>query len=65
VENSSNAPTFWESYRNGVGLALGLATVYLLILALLGWLVSKQLEAAPSPTKPKESNPTCSTSWLT
>jgi len=64
VENSSNAPTFWESYRNGVGLALGLATVYLLILALLGWLVSKQLEA-PTPTKPKEASPTCSTSWLT
>jgi len=64
VENSSNAPTFWESYRNGVGLALGLATVYLLVLALLGWLVSKQLEA-PTPRKPKETNPSCSTSWLT
>ena len=62
MESSSNAPTFWESYRNGVGLALGLATVYLLILALLGWLVNKQLEA-PKPTKPKE--PACSTSWLT
>ena len=62
MQNSSNAPTFWESYRNGVGLALGLATVYLLILALLGWLVSKQLEA---PRKPKETNPTCSTFWLT
>lgn len=62
MESSSNAPTFWQSYRNGVGLALGLATVYLLILALLGWLVSKQLEAAPS-TKPKEA--TCSTSWQT
>ena len=64
MESSSNAPTFWESYRNGVGLALGLATVYLLILALLGWLVNKQLEA-PIQTKPKESSPTCSTSWLT
>lgn len=62
MESSSNAPTFWESYRNGVGLALGLATVYLLILALLGWLVSKQLEA---PQKPKEVNPSCSTSWQT
>jgi len=62
VENSSNAPTFWESYRNGVGLALGLATVYLLILALLGWLVSKQLET--TTPKPKE-GPTCSTSWQT
>lgn len=61
MENSSNAPTFWESYRNGVGLALGLATVYVLILALLGWLVSKQLE---TPTKPKE-GPACSTSWAT
>ncbi|GEM83898.1 hypothetical protein [Meiothermus sp.] len=61
MESSSNAPTFWESYRNGVGLALGLATVYLLILALLGWLVSKQLE---TPTKPKESS-ACSTSWQT
>ena len=58
MQNSSNAPTFWESYRNGVGLA----TVYLLILVLLGWLVSKQLEA---PRKPKETNPTCSTFWLT
>ena len=64
MENSSNAPTFWESYRNGVGLALGLATVYLLILVLLGWLVSKQLKT-PSQTKPKEASPTCSTSWLT
>ena len=64
MENSSNAPTFWESYRNGVGLALGLATVYLLILALLGWLVNKQLKT-PSQTKPKEASPTCSTSWLT
>jgi hypothetical protein len=63
VENSSNAPTFWESYRNGVGLALGLATVYLLILALLGWLVSKQLE--DRSTKPKETSAVCSTSWLT
>ena len=62
MESSSNAPTFWESYRNGVGLALGLATVYLLILVLLGWLVSKQLE---NTRKPKETNPTCSTSWLT
>lgn len=62
MESSSNAPTFWESYRNGVGLALGLATVYLLILALLGWLVSKQLETIYP--KPKE-GPTCSTSWQT
>lgn len=62
MESSSNAPTFWESYRNGVGLALGLATVYLLILALLGWLVSKQLET--TTPKPKE-GPACSTSWAT
>lgn len=56
-----NSPTFWQSYRNGVGLALGIATVYVLLLALLGWLINKNMEAAPAPEPTK--GPACSTSW--
>lgn len=55
----NNAPTFWQSYRNGVGLALGIATVYVLILALLGWLINRSVEVEPTPTK----GASCSTSW--
>lgn len=56
-----NSPTFWQSYRNGVGLALGIATVYVLLLALLGWLINKNMETAPAPEPTKGTS--CSTSW--
>lgn len=57
-----NSP-FWQSYRNGVGLALGIATVYVLLLALLGWLINKNknTETAPAPEPTKGTS--CSTSW--
>lgn len=57
----SNAPTIWQSYLNGLGLALGIATVYVLLLALLGWLINRNTETAPAtePTK----GPACSTYW--
>ncbi|MCL6527653.1 MAG: hypothetical protein K6T57_12325 [Thermaceae bacterium] len=57
-----NSPTFWESYRNGVGLALGIATVYLLILALLGWMIGR---ATTNPDPTPSQGATCSTSWAT
>jgi hypothetical protein len=58
-----DTPTFWQSYRNGVGLALGIATVYVLILALLGWLINKNMEAAPAPAPEPTKGTSCSTSW--
>jgi cytochrome c biogenesis protein CcdA len=65
VEVVQNKVSLWQSYKQGVGVALGILTIYVLALALLAFLASKALTqngAQPQP-KPKEYH-TCSNSWV-
>ncbi len=58
--------TFWQSYKQGLGVGLGLLTIYLLALILIGaFVVRPALEnlGAPSQSPPKGGG-ACSTSWV-
>lgn len=58
--------TFWQSYKQGLGVGLGLLTIYLLALILIGaFLVRPALENlnAPGQSAPK-GGAACSTSWV-
>jgi uncharacterized membrane protein YhiD involved in acid resistance len=43
VEVVQNRVSLWQSYKQGVGVALGILTIYVLALALLAFLASKAL----------------------
>ncbi len=58
--------TFWQSYKQGLGVGLGLLTIYLIALILIGaFVVRSALEnlGAPSQSLPKGGG-ACSTSWV-
>ncbi len=58
--------TFWQSYKQGLGVGLGLLTIYLVALILIGaFVVRPALEnlGAPSQSPPKGGG-ACSTSWV-
>jgi hypothetical protein len=60
-----NRVSLWQAYKQGVGVGLGVLTVYVLALALLAFLATKVLtpsDLAPQP-EPKEGR-TCSNSWV-
>ncbi len=62
MENTG--PSFWQSYKQGVGIALGVATVYLLLVALVGaFVVRPALENLGKGGQPGQGGGTCSTSW--
>jgi len=59
------APTFWQSYRQGLALGLGLLTVYLLVVILLGaFVVRPALENLNQDGQSSPGGTTCSTSWV-
>jgi hypothetical protein len=65
VEVVQNRVSLWQAYKQGVGVGLGVLTVYVLALALLAVLATKALtpsDLAPQP-EPKEGR-TCSNSWV-
>lgn len=58
--------TFWQSYKQGLGVGLGLLAIYLIALILIGaFVVRSALEnlGAPSQSPPKGGG-ACSTSWV-
>ncbi|VCU53808.1 hypothetical protein TTHN1_01594 [Thermus thermophilus] len=67
VEVVQNRVSLWQAYKQGVGVGLGILTVYALALLLLGFLASRALASAPSggnePPK-NEGGKACSTSWV-
>ncbi|GAA6746791.1 hypothetical protein [Thermus brockianus] len=58
-------PSFWQSYKQGVGIALGVATVYLILVALLGaFVVRPALEnLGKGGQAGGQGGAACSTSW--
>lgn len=60
------AKTFWQSYKQGLGVGLGLLTIYLLALILIGALVVRPaLENLGTPSQsPPKGGGACSTSWV-
>ncbi len=65
VEVVQNRVSLWEAYKQGLGVGLGVLTVYILALALLAFLATKALtpkEGQPQP-EPKGGQ-TCSNSWV-
>jgi cytochrome c biogenesis protein CcdA len=66
VEVVQNRVSLWQSYKQGVGVALGILTIYVLALALLAFLASKALTqkgSQPHPEHNKKEVPKCSNSW--
>lgn len=62
---TNSGTNLWQAYKQGVGVGLGVLTVYILALALLAFLATKALtpsDLAPQP-EPKEGR-TCSNSWV-
>lgn len=58
--------TFWQSYKQGLGVGLGLLTIYLAALILIGaFVVRPALEnlGNPGQSAPKGGG-ACSTSWV-
>lgn len=57
---------FWQSYKQGLGIGLGLLTVYLLAIILIGALVVRPaLEKLPSPPQAvPQGGKTCFSSWV-
>lgn len=61
----------WQAYKQGIGVGLGLLTVYALALLLLAMLVRQGVvgagqsvaEAGGTAQSPQEGGPKCSTSW--
>ncbi|ACV05053.1 hypothetical protein [Thermus phage P23-77] len=59
------APTFWQSYRQGLAVGLGLLTVYLLVVILLGaFVVRPALENLGQAGQSGPGGAACSTSWV-
>lgn len=60
------APTFWHSYKQGLGVGLGLLTVYLLVVILVGlFVVRPALESVrqDQQTPSQGGGGSCSISW--
>lgn len=63
VEVVQNRVSLWQAYKQGVGVGLGVLTVYVLALALLAFLATEALTPKKGQPEPKEGM-TCSNSWV-
>jgi len=65
VEVVTNRVSLWEAYKQGIGVALGILTVYILAIALLALLAARALTSSgPTPQPTPEGGSQCSSSWV-
>lgn len=57
--------TFWEAYKQGIGIALGAVTVYAVLAILLAIVMGHSALASgvPGGNPDRQGGGTCSTSW--
>jgi hypothetical protein len=61
--NSNSGINLWQAYKQGVGVGLGLLTVYALAILVLAWLVGQGIKKAPTSPSEPEGGTRCSASW--